>query len=38
MITHVKTVAVYVSDQQRALDFHTRQLGFETRRSESMGS
>lgn len=37
MIANVKTIAIYVSDQQKALDFYTRRLGFEVRRNESMG-
>ena len=37
MITSVKSVGVYVSDQQRALDFYTNQLGFEKRRDDPMG-
>ncbi|MBI3894830.1 MAG: VOC family protein [Acidobacteria bacterium] len=37
MITHVKTVTIYVSDQQEALRFYTDKLGFEVRRSEAMG-
>lgn len=37
MITHVKTVSVYVADQGVALDFYVRQLGFELRRQEPMG-
>src|SRR4030088_3235502 len=36
-IAHISTVAVYVDDQERALDFWTRQVGFEERRDESMG-
>lgn len=36
MITHIKTVAVYVEDQARALDFYTTKLGFEIRRTEPM--
>ncbi len=37
MITHVETVAVYVSHQQRALDFYTNQLGFELRKDVPFG-
>lgn len=37
MITHVRFVTVYVSDQQRALEFYTRRLGFETRADVPMG-
>src|SRR4051812_34589000 len=37
MIEYIKTVAVYVEDQQRSLDFYTQKLGFEVRRNESMG-
>jgi hypothetical protein len=38
MIANIKTVAVYVSDQTAALRFYTEKLGFEVRRTESMGS
>jgi predicted enzyme related to lactoylglutathione lyase len=38
VITHIKTVAVYVEDQARALDFYTTKLGFEVRRTEAMGA
>ena len=37
MIANIKTVAVYVSDQKEALRFFTEKLGFEVRRTESMG-
>lgn len=37
MITNIKTVAVYVSDQEEAVRFFTDKLGFEVRRRESMG-
>ncbi|MFQ5934108.1 MAG: VOC family protein [Dehalococcoidia bacterium] len=37
MITNVRTAAVYVSDQEAALRFYTEKLGFEVRRTESMG-
>jgi predicted enzyme related to lactoylglutathione lyase len=37
MIASIKTVAVYVSDQKEALRFYTEKLGFEVRRTESMG-
>ena len=37
MIGHIKTVAIYVSDQVKALDFYTKTLGFEIRRQELMG-
>ena len=37
MITHVETVAVYIGDQQRALDFYTRQVGFELRKDIPFG-
>src|SRR5947209_4182061 len=37
MITSIKTVAVYVTDQQRALEFYTGKLGFEVRRNQPMG-
>jgi hypothetical protein len=32
MIGPIKTVSVYVEDQQKAVDFYTRKLGFEIRR------
>jgi len=37
MITHIRTVAVYVSDQTRALGFYRDQLGFNVQRKEPMG-
>ena len=37
MITHIKTVAVYVEDQERALAFYTEKLGFEVRFKAPMG-
>ncbi len=37
MITNVKTVAVYVSDQKEAVRFYTEKLGFEVRRNQPMG-
>ena len=37
MIANIKTVAVYVSDQKEALRFYTEKLGFEVRRTESIG-
>ena len=37
MITIVKTVAVYVSDQKEAVRFYTQKLRFEVRQSESIG-
>jgi len=37
MITILKTVAVYVSDQKEAVRFYTQKLGFEVRQSESIG-
>jgi predicted enzyme related to lactoylglutathione lyase len=36
MIGPIKTVAVYVEDQQQALEFYTDKLGFEVRRNETM--
>ena len=38
MITNVKTVAVYVSDQEAALRFYTETLGFEVRNNQPMGA
>lgn len=37
MITHAKFVGVYVSDQQRALDFFTNKLGFDLIQDEPLG-
>ena len=37
MITKASTVGVYVSDQDRALDFYLNALRFEKRRDEPMG-
>jgi predicted enzyme related to lactoylglutathione lyase len=37
MITNVKTVAVYASDQREAVRFYTEKLGFEVRRNQPMG-
>jgi predicted enzyme related to lactoylglutathione lyase len=37
LITHIETVAVYVSDQERALRFYVDQLGFELRKDTTMG-
>src|SRR5262249_17771089 len=37
MIQAIKTVAVYVGDQQQALDFYTQKLGFEVRRRQTLG-
>ena len=37
MITHLNTVTVYVSDQQRSLDFYVHKLGFEKRADRDMG-
>lgn len=37
MIKYIKTVAVYVSDQQASLVFYTDKLGLEVRRREAMG-
>lgn len=36
MIGPMKTVGIYVHDQQKALDFYMQKLEFELRRSESM--
>lgn len=38
MITHVETVAIYVSDQDRAVGFFVDQLGFELRKDVPMAS
>ncbi len=37
MINHIKTVAIYVEDQKRSLDFYTRKLSFEVYRNFPMG-
>lgn len=37
MITHISNVEIFVSDQDRALDFYAQKLGFEKRRDDSMG-
>jgi lactoylglutathione lyase len=37
MITHIKTVAIYVADQAKALEFYTKALGFEVRANMPMG-
>lgn len=37
MIKHIATVAVYVEDQQKALEFWTEKVGFVVHRNESMG-
>src|SRR5438132_1102844 len=37
MITHVKSTTVFVSDQDRALDFYVNKLGFEKRADQPMG-
>jgi lactoylglutathione lyase len=37
MITCVKLVGVCVGDQQRALEFYTKKLGFEVRTDQPMG-
>lgn len=34
---HLQSVTVYVSDQDRALDFYTKKLGFEVRQDQPMG-
>jgi len=38
LITHIETVAVYVSDQERALRFYVDQLGFELRKDAMLGA
>jgi lactoylglutathione lyase len=37
VITHIGNVTVFVSDQDRALDFYVNKLGLEKRRDEAMG-
>ena len=36
MMINVKTVGIYVSDKQRALDFYVDKMGFEKRRDDPM--
>src|SRR5438309_651909 len=36
MITHVKSTTVFVSDQDRAVDFYVNKLGFEKRSDERL--
>jgi lactoylglutathione lyase len=36
MITHISTVAVYVDDQEKSLEFWTEKVGFKVRQSEPM--
>jgi lactoylglutathione lyase len=36
MITHISTVAVYVDDQEKSLEFWTEKVGFKVHRSETM--
>lgn len=37
MITRVETIAIYISDQQRSLDFYTKKVGFEVRKDIPFG-
>jgi predicted enzyme related to lactoylglutathione lyase len=37
LIKHVATTSIFVSDQDRALDFYTNKLGFEKRSDAPMG-
>lgn len=37
MIIRAKSVGIYVRDQQRALDFYTKKLGFHVYQDEPMG-
>jgi lactoylglutathione lyase len=37
MITRIKTVALYVTDQKRSRDFYVQALGFEVRADADMG-
>ncbi|MGO8947754.1 MAG: VOC family protein [Ktedonobacterales bacterium] len=37
MLTQVGTITVQVSDQEKALEFYTQKLGFETRSDQPMG-
>lgn len=38
MITHIKLVGVYVTDQEKALDFYANKLGFEVLANEPYGA
>ncbi len=38
MISHIHSATVLVSDQEKALDFYTNKLGWETALDEPMGS
>jgi lactoylglutathione lyase len=38
MITKMATVALYVDDQQRAVEFWTKLFGFEVRESRALGA
>lgn len=37
MITHLSHATLYVADQDRALDFYTKKLGFEVRTDANLG-
>jgi predicted enzyme related to lactoylglutathione lyase len=37
MINQIATVAIYVEDQQKSLEFWTEKAGFEVRRNQPMG-
>lgn len=37
MLTNIGTITVQVSDQDKALEFYTQKLGFETRSDQPMG-
>jgi predicted enzyme related to lactoylglutathione lyase len=37
MITKARSVGIYVTDQQRALDFYTQKLGFQLLQDQPMG-
>src|SRR5581483_8479892 len=37
MITHISLTTVFVSDQDKALDFYANKLGFEVRADDTMG-
>jgi lactoylglutathione lyase len=37
VITHIKTTAVYVENQEKAIEFYTETLGFEIRARAPMG-
>jgi lactoylglutathione lyase len=37
VITHIGNISVFVTDQNRAVDFYVNELGFEKRSDQAMG-